>query len=56
MICASCVAGGTMNSYGREQLAHEAHKGCEYADCACQHLVGEWAIKKPPRKDSTQGS
>lgn len=56
MICNACVQGGTMNSYGREQLARERHADCEYADCACQHLVGAWAIKKPPRKDNAQGS
>lgn len=56
MICRACVEGGTMNSYGRDELAHERHRECEYADCACQHEVGNWTIKKPPRKDNAQGS
>ena len=41
-----------MNSYGREDLAQERHSVCEYADCVCQHKVGNWVIKKPPRKES----
>ena len=49
VICNPCQEGGNMNEYKREDLAHERHKACEYADCVCQHKVGNWVIKKPPR-------
>lgn len=52
MICNACKEGGNMNAYGREDLANERHRDCEYADCVCQHRVGNWTTKKPSRKDT----
>lgn len=49
MICVPCQHAGNMNEYGREDLANFRHRDCEYTDCVCQHKVGNWVIKKPPR-------
>lgn len=49
VICVPCQHGGNMNQYGREDLANFRHRDCEYEDCACQHKVGNWTIKKPLR-------
>ncbi len=41
-----------MNTYKRDELAHQLHRDCEYKDCVCQHKVGNWTIKKPPRDEA----
>lgn len=53
MMCDACKQGGIMNSIGQEQLAHERHKACEYASCACQHRVGK-AIYQDNKKAPTR--
>lgn len=45
MTCNRCRAGGTANFVGDTAIAILFHAECEYIDCTCQHLIGEYVKK-----------